>query len=218
MVLTVNLCWASRPVRRPLAEIQWIPGPALAGMATVTGPKLPARLVAATARSVAPTKMSARSVAPNPVPRTVSTVPGGPVAVDSTIRGMTVNRARLLAVPAAVVTVMRPAVDGMAGTSAVILDPARTVNEAATPRNRTAVVVTKPDPVMVTFVPAGPRIGLTERIRGVAREEAVAGAAAAPMPARPAIAAAATMPRPAIRIFAPIWHHIAKAGDLADPI
>jgi len=130
-----------------------------------------------------------------------------------------VNRARLLAVPDLVATVMRPAADGMADTTAVILDAERTLNAAATPRIRTAVTLVNPDPVIVTFVPAAPRAGLTEPIRGAVREDAVAGAAdaTAASPARPASAAAAsTTPRPAIRsrILAPIWTTSRHPGRL----
>src|SRR5258708_15363591 len=58
-------------------------GRAEAPMVTEIGPKLPAGPVPASARSVVPAKMSAPSRAPNPVPETVTTKPGGPVAGDS---------------------------------------------------------------------------------------------------------------------------------------
>jgi hypothetical protein len=90
------------------------------------------------------------------VPDTFTTDPGGPVRGDSTTFGTTVNRARLPAVPARVLTVIRAAADGMAGTTAAILDADRTRNAAATPPNRTALTLVKPDPVMITFTPAAP--------------------------------------------------------------
>jgi hypothetical protein len=58
---------------------------------------------------------------------------------------------------------------------------------------------------MVTFVAAAPRAGLNKPILGAVREDAMAGAT--PRHARPAIAAAASTPWPAIRLLMPIWHH-----------
>lgn len=106
------------------------------------------------------------------------------------------NRARLLAVPAQVVTVTGPADDGMAGTTAVIFDRERTVKTEATRPNRTALTLVKPDPVTGTFVPADPVRGLTELIRGAVRtatDNAAAGAAPAARP-RPASATAVSTP------------------------
>jgi len=131
------------------------------------------------------------------VPDTITVEPGGPVAGNTRTPGITVNRAWLRAVPARVVTVMRPAADGMAGTVAVIFDADRTLYAAATPRNRTAVALVNPDPVIVTSAPAAPRAGLKEPIPGAVREDAVAGAAT-PKPAMASNAAAASSPRPAI--------------------
>ena len=53
-VRTVNGALADRPDRRPLAEIECLPGSADAGTETVTGPKLPAELVVAVPRRAVP--------------------------------------------------------------------------------------------------------------------------------------------------------------------
>lgn len=91
----------------------------------------------------------------------------------------------------------------------MILEVERTLNAAATPANRTALTLEKPDPVMVTFVPAAPRWGLTEPIRGAAKGDAVA-CAATPKLAKPA--AAASSMRPAGRLFVLICHPSRSCG------
>jgi hypothetical protein len=66
----------------------------------VMGPKLPAAVVPASAWSVVSTKRSTPSEAPNPVPDTVTAVPGGPVVGLSSTWGVTVKAAGLFPVPA----------------------------------------------------------------------------------------------------------------------
>jgi len=194
-VFTVTAAWADGPESRPLAEIGQVPGTAADGMVTVTGPKLPAAVLTAAAASVSPVKMSASSRTLNPVPDTRTAEPGGPEAGDSRTAAVTANRARLLADPAPVVTWTGTAEDGMAGTTVVILDRGRTVNTAATRPNRTALTRVKPDPVIVTLVPAGPVPGLTDLICGRAiTGNALAGQAS---PARTWTARTASAPLPA---------------------
>src|SRR4029077_3220521 len=82
------------------------------------------------------------------------------------IFGGTWNAIALVAVPAAVVTVMEPVV-AEAGTVAEISVPERTVKTAVTPWNLTAVAPVKVNPVTVTTVPAGALAGVKLVIVGV---------------------------------------------------
>jgi hypothetical protein len=184
-VRTVNAAVADSPDRRPLAEIECLPGSAEAGTATVTGPKVPAGLVVAEARWAVPKKMPTPSAAPNPAPETRTLLVGGPVPGDRARPGVTVNVPGLVPVPPGVVTEIGP-VEAAAGTAAVILVPESTVNVLAAPLNITAVAPVNPDPFTVTAVPIVPEAGLKEEMTGAA---ALAGDAA--MTAAPRMTASA---------------------------
>ena len=73
---------------------------------------------------------------------------------------------RLVAVPAGVVTVMRP-VAAPAGTVMTTWVAAADTMVAGVPPNATAVAAARFWPVMVTVVPAAPEAGLTPLISGV---------------------------------------------------
>ena len=92
------------------------------------------------------------------VPVIVTPVPTGPLAgAKEDMAGVTVKRVVVTIGPLpGVVTVMRPVV-APAGTVVVIVPEGSTVKVAATPLNETAVAPVKP--VIVTPVPAGPKIG-----------------------------------------------------------
>jgi len=84
----------------------------------------------------------------------------------------------------------------MAGTVAeMTVGVAVTVNAAGTPANLTAVTPVKFDPVMLTFVPAEPDVGVNELILG-GDVTAAAGAAGASTPRDKAMDA--TRPRRAV--------------------
>jgi hypothetical protein len=92
------------------------------------------------------------------VPVIVTPVPTGPLAgAKEDMAGVTVKRVVVIEGPLPdVVTVMGPVV-APAGTVVVIVPGGPSVNEAAAPLNETAVAPVKP--VIVTTVPAGPKVG-----------------------------------------------------------
>ena len=69
-----------------------------------------------------------------------------------------VKLAALVAVPSSVVTVMAPVVAAV-GTVVVIVPELLTVNAAGAPLNATDVAPVKVEPVIVTPVPTGPKVG-----------------------------------------------------------
>ena len=77
----------------------------------------------------------------------------------------TVKLAALVAVPISVVTVTGPVV-APAGTVVVTVPELLTVKVAATPLNETAVAPVKFAPVIVTPVPARPKVGAKETMEG----------------------------------------------------
>lgn len=94
------------------------------------------------------------------VPLIVTTVPAAPTAgAKEVMPGVTVKRVVVATGPPGVVTVMGPVV-APAGTVVVIVPEASTVKAAATPLKETAVAPVKAVPVIVTPVPAGPKIGV----------------------------------------------------------
>lgn len=111
----------------------------------------------------------------NPVPLIVTEVPGGPLVgvkeVTVGAAGVTVKLDVLVAVPSGSKTCIAP-VSAAAGTTAVICVSETTVKLLATPPNLTDVVPVKPVPVIVTFVPGGPDVGLNEEIVGGAASAA----------------------------------------------
>src|SRR5919108_294362 len=104
---------------------------------------------------------------PKPVPSTTTGLPGAAApGAKPVIVGTAVKLVALLAVPPAVVTVIRPLV-AAAGAWAVIWWSESTLAlTSSTPLNLTAVTSVKPEPAMVTLAPAGALPGLTEVIRG----------------------------------------------------
>jgi hypothetical protein len=92
------------------------------------------------------------------VPVIVTPVPTAPrVGAKEVMAGVTVKRVVVIkGPPPDVVTVMGPVV-AAAGTVAVIVPEGPSVNVAAAPLNETAVAPVKP--VIVTTVPAGPKVG-----------------------------------------------------------
>ena len=91
------------------------------------------------------------------VPLIVIPVATGPeVGAKEVMAGITVKRVVVIKGPLPVVTVMRPVV-APAGTVVVIVPVGSTVKAAAAPLKETAVAPVKP--VIVTLVPAGPKVG-----------------------------------------------------------
>src|SRR5215472_12275107 len=129
--------------------------------------------------------MSTPSELPKPVPETVTAEVGGPVIGESSTAGTTVKLVELVAVPPGVVTVMGPVEAVMAGTVAVIREDEFTVNTDATPWNFTAVAPVNADPLMVTFVPAAPEVGLKALMVSVTPKAGAAGASTPRHKARP---------------------------------
>src|SRR5690349_12243275 len=85
---------------------------------------------------------------------------GGPAATDRESPGVTVKLAALVPVPPGVVTEMGP-VDAAGGTTAVsFVSVPRPTMVAAAPLNRTAVALVNPDPLIVTWVPMVPDVGV----------------------------------------------------------
>ena len=119
----------------------------------------------------AATPLNVTDVAPVKFEPLISTeVPTGPeVGENELIAGAdpveTWKFCALVAVPAGVVTVMRPVV-APEGTVAVILPDQFTVKAAATPLNVTSVAPSKFDPLITTEVPTGPEFGENELIVG----------------------------------------------------
>src|SRR5689334_2187331 len=124
------------------------------GTVVVTVPELLTVNVAA----VAPNLTAVTPV--NVVPVIVTPVPTGPVAgAKELMAGVTVKRVVVTIGPLpGVVTVMGPVV-AAAGTVVVIVPEGSTVKGEATPLNETAVAPVKVVPVIVTTVPAGPKVG-----------------------------------------------------------
>ncbi len=87
----------------------------------------------------------------------------------------------LVAVPPGVVTVIFPVV-AVAGTVAVICVAEFTVNVAVTPLNLTEVAPVKFVPVIVTFLPTGPNVGVNEVIVGAGAASTVKSEVLVPTP------------------------------------
>src|SRR5689334_7649816 len=125
-----------------------------AGTVVVTVPELLTVNVAAlppNETAVAPVKF---------VPVIVTPVPTAPIiGAKEVMAGVTVKRVVVKIGPLpGVVTVMGPVV-APAGTVVVIVPGGPSVNVAAAPLNETAVAPVKFVPVIVTTVPAGPKVG-----------------------------------------------------------
>jgi hypothetical protein len=105
------------------------------------------------------------------VPEIATVVPLGPLeGVKLMIDGHpggTVKFAALVAVPSGVVTATGPVVAAL-GTTAETRDDDSTVKVAETPLKRTAVVLERFVPLIVTFTPGQPPVGLNEPIVGAA--------------------------------------------------
>jgi hypothetical protein len=125
-----------------------------AGTLVVTVPELLTVKVAAAPlneTAVAPVKF---------VPVIVTPAPPAPLAgAKEVMAGVTVKRVVVVKGPPSVVTVMGPVV-APAGTVVVIVPGGPSVNVAATPLNETAVAPVKVVSVIVTPVPAGPKVGV----------------------------------------------------------
>jgi len=142
---------------------------------TLRGPVVaPAGTVAWMAESETTVKLAlvplnATPVAPvKPDPLIVTLVPTGPLAgAKPEIAGgtSTVNELVLVAVPPGLVTLHGPVV-APAGTVAWTAVSEVTVKVAAVPLKATAVAPVKPDPLIVTLVPASPLVGEKPEIAG----------------------------------------------------
>ena len=111
--------------------------------------------------NVVPVPLNLTSVAPVKfVPVIVTPVPAAPIAgAKEVMAGVTVKRVVVTKGPLlAVVTVMGPVV-APAGTVVVIVPGGPSVNVAVAPLNETVVAPVKFVPVIVTTVPAGPKVG-----------------------------------------------------------
>ena len=101
-----------------------------------------------------------------PAPLITTEVPTGPfVGLSEVMTGATAKSVALVAVPAALTTLILPVVAPF-GTVAVIRVAELTVNWACTPLKVTAVIPVKLVPLMVTEVPGGPEAGVNEVIVG----------------------------------------------------
>lgn len=121
---------------------------------------------------VAETPLNRTAVVPRKfVPEIVTVVPLGPLeGVKLMIEGQpggTVKLEGLVAVPSGVVTVTGPVVAAF-GTTAERRDGDSTVKVAETPLKRTDVVLERFVPLIVTFTPGQPPVGLNEAIVGAA--------------------------------------------------
>jgi hypothetical protein len=118
-------------------------------------------------------------------PRIRTDVPTGPDLGenDAIVGGAlpTWKLVALVAVPAGVMTLMRPVV-AVDGTVAVILESELTVNTDGTPLKRTSVAPVNPDPRIVTDVPTGPAVGEKEVIVGAAPPVTTKSVALVPVP------------------------------------
>lgn len=114
------------------------------------------------------TPLNVTAVAPvKVVPVMTTLVPGKPLAGENEVTpGAVVKSVALVAVPAELLTVIRPVV-APAGTVAVILVEELTVNCADTPLNATEEMAVKLVPLMVTEVPGAPEAGVKDVIVGV---------------------------------------------------
>ena len=93
------------------------------------------------------------------------------MAGESARPGVTVKVVELVPVPPGVVTAIGP-VEAVAGTVAVTLRSEFTVNVAAAPPlNVTDVAPVNPEPLITTFVPTVPLVGLNDEIVGPAATE-----------------------------------------------
>jgi hypothetical protein len=118
--------------------------------------------------------LNATAVVPvRPLPLIVTFVPAGPlVGLKDVIVGglppeiVTVKLVELVPVPTGFVTVIGPLVAPLGTTAASCVSPTTWNDAAAVPLNATAVVPKKPLPVIDTFVPAGPLVGLKDVIVG----------------------------------------------------
>ena len=100
------------------------------------------------------------------MPVRVTSVPAGPEAGVKLLRvGPTVNQAALTALPAGVVTPIRP-LRAPAGTMSLICASLSTVKTASAWTSSTTVAPLKPLPLRVTTVPTGPAMGRTPLIVG----------------------------------------------------
>src|SRR5262245_20797583 len=119
-------------------------------------------------KSAATPPNSMRVTSFSPSPRTVTTVPAGPlVGLKDPIEGgsPTTKSSWLVPVPAGVVTLIFPEL-APAGTAVRITSPEITANSARVPSNVTAVAPVNPVPRRVTGVPTTPSVGSKERIEG----------------------------------------------------
>jgi hypothetical protein len=122
--------------------------------------------------ALAPLKATAEAP-PRLVPLIVTLVPTGPVAGDklAMVGGLggvtTVKDPELVAEPPGVVTLTGP-LDAPDGTAAWIELSEATVKLEASPLKVTADAPLKPDPLMVTFVPGVPLVGVNPVITGAA--------------------------------------------------
>ena len=165
LVLTVNAACAKLPERLPWAEIQCVPGTAVAGTETDIGLKLPVALVPATASSVKSKNRSTPSKAPNPAPETLIEEVGGPAVRDSTTLGLTLNERPLTPVPVWVVTAIGP--DEPSGGTFAVISLAETLSkELDAPLKVTFETPVNPDPVIVMLFPIVPAVGLKDEIVG----------------------------------------------------
>jgi len=118
---------------------------------------------------VAPVPLNFTDVAPVRFPPLMTTcVPHGPiVGVNPLTNGLvTVKLVVLFPVPPGPITAILPVV-AVGGTVAVISVSETTLKvESTTPLNVTEVAPVKPVPVMVTFCPAGPLVGVNDVICG----------------------------------------------------
>src|SRR6185369_4969581 len=144
-----------------------------AGVTTVIGPVVaPAGTTAAiscgeTSVNTALTPLNRTAVAPvKLVPLIVTLVPAAPLdGVNPLICGAMKKLLRLVAVPPAAMTVMKPVL-APAGTVAIIRLLEMTVKTAGAPLNFTAVVSVKL-PSIVTLVPSAPLSGANAVMTGV---------------------------------------------------
>src|SRR5258708_4483288 len=103
-----------------------------------------------------------------------------PCLVTCNVKELTVKLAALVAVPSSVVTVMAPVV-AAPGTVVVIVPELLTVNVAGPPLNETAVAPVKAEPVIVTPVPTGPKVGVNGVKLMPSRKATMSSAAVGPI-------------------------------------
>jgi len=144
-----------------LAALVAVPSSVVIAMGPVTAPTGTVVVIVPELLTVNVAALPANETAVAPVkfvPLIVTPAPNEPVAgVKEAMAGITVKRVVVTKGPLPdVVTVMGPVV-APAGTVVVIVPEGLTVKAAGTPLNETAVAPVKP--VIVTLVPAGPKVG-----------------------------------------------------------